>query len=202
MIIIYDLETTGFTNQYSDNPDDQPGIVQIGAVKYDNDMNLVAEFDALVNPELVNPSKWTEDAMEVNNIRPEDVVDAPTFFSVLPRFAEFCRGGEYWLGYNHIEFDNVVLDWQLKRYGFSHHFPWPLTHIDIMLIASEEMNMRGKRGRKNPKLGEIYQELFEKELEGAHNALLDVLGTGDVFRELGGLGRCGYVKSTDRSSAE
>ena len=197
MIIVYDLETTGFVNTYSDDPEDQPGITQIGAAKYDNEMNLLGEFDTFVNPELRDPSKWREDAMEVSNIHPEDVVDAPTGFIAIPQFAEFCRGAKYLLGYNHIQFDNVVLDWQLKRYGFQHHFPWPFIHIDIMEIASEEMNMRGKRGRKNPKLGEIYKELFGKELEGAHNALFDVLGTGDVFRELGGLGHCGYIEPTD-----
>lgn len=196
MIVVYDLETTGFVNLYGEDPEDQPGIVQIGAAKYTDEMELIGEFDTLVNPELRDISRWKEDAMEVSNIHPEDVVDAPTGFLAIPKFAEFCVGATFWLGYNHINFDNVVLMWQLKRYGFEHHFPWPFHHIDIMQIASEEMNMRGKRGRKNPKLGEIYYELFKKELEGAHNALFDVLGTGDVFRELGGLGRCGF-KQTD-----
>jgi len=193
MLIMLDFETTTFLNPYSTDPEDQPGITQIGAIKYNEKLEEVDHFETYINPELRDPSKWTEDAQIVSNIRPADVADAPNFFAAFPRFAEFFRGTKILSGFNIVDFDVHVLHWQLVRYGCQFQFPWPPLQIDVMHLASEWMDLRGKRGRKYPKLGEIYQELFQIELEGAHNALIDCRGTGDVLRAMGGLQRFGYA---------
>lgn len=194
MITFLDFETTGFMKEYSQDPEDQPGIVQIGAVKTDLKGNVIDEFNELIDPDLKDPSQWREDAMEVSGIFPENVKGKPTFHTVLPRFARFCLGSIYFVGYNHEKFDNPVLEWQLKRYGFEYNFPWPLFHIDMMPHAAEHFNMLGKQGRKNPKLVEIYEELTGKEMENAHNALFDVYGTREIFTQLGGLEGLGFAQ--------
>lgn len=192
-ILFYDLETTGFINKVSSDPEDQPGVVQIGAIKTDlKGVPIEGPFNRLVNPELKDPDMWREDAMVVSGIRPEDVENEQTLHTVLPEFAAYCLGAKYFVGYNHIEFDNVVLMVNLLRYGYEHCFPWPLIHIDVMEMAAEHLNIAGKQGRKNPKLIEIYEEVTGKKMENAHNALFDVYGTLEVFNQLGGLEALGY----------
>jgi len=191
-VAFWDLETTGFVNQYSTSPDDQPGIVQIGAAVTDASGNILREYNQLVNPELSDPSKWREDAMQVSGIFPEHVEDAPTLHTALPEFAEFLIGCHFMAGYNHIAFDNVVMMFNLLRYGYEHCFPWPPNHIDLMPICEEKMNQIGKQGRKAPKLVEAYEEFVGKEMENAHDALFDVRGTAEIFKSFGGLEGLGY----------
>ena len=76
-----------------------------------------------------------------------------------------------------------MLWWQLLRYGFERAFPWPYGDVDVMAMASRHMSMQGKRGTKNPKLTEIYAELFKQEFE-AHDALADIKATVKVWEVL------------------
>jgi len=191
-IVLFDLETTGFLNDYSTNPDDQPGIVQIGAVKVDMELNEVGRFMTFVDPELKDPAKWTADAQASNGIKPEDVANAPNYYAVHTDWAEFCRGAKYLGGFNILPFDVPVLQWTLLRYGLATSFPWPPVQIDVMPMASRYMNMKGKAGRKNPKLGEIYEDIMGKPLDGAHDALVDIFGTLEVLKGMGGLKQFGF----------
>lgn len=173
MRICIDFETTSLPNDPNGC-----GIVQIAAHKWE--MGLKEEYQTLVNPEL---EYWSDKAIAVHGITPEDVKGAPTFFAVFHEFANFVHGCDEWVGYNP-EFDVTVLQMQLDRYGFSTHFPWPPYRTDVMTLARNHMNMEGKRGTKNPKLTEIYEHLFEKTLDGAHDAMVDVTATIEVLKEL------------------
>lgn len=182
MIVVYDLETTGLLNPARS---DLPGIIQIGAVKYDADGNELAVFNERVNPELPT-GDWEEGAIKVTGIGPNDVgSDWPSFFAVFPRFADFVHGAKVLSGYNILGYDDDVLYNNLVRYGFEKHFPWPRIRLDVMNLAKAHHNAQGKRGNKRPRLGEIYKELFGEELEGWHDALADVRGTARVGFEIG-----------------
>lgn len=174
MRICIDFETTSL-------PSDPNGcgIVQIAAKKFPMDTGHY-EFQSLINPEL---DFWSQRAIDVHKITQEDVKDAPTFFEIFPKFADFVTGCDEWVGYNP-EFDVTVLQMALDRYGYWTHFPWPPYRTDVMMLANEYMNMQGKRGAKNPKLTEIYEDLFGKTLDGAHDAMVDVQATIDVLLEL------------------
>ncbi|MEE8606743.1 MAG: 3'-5' exonuclease, partial [Nitrospiraceae bacterium] len=130
MIIFYDLETTGLPKAGND-PLRQPGIVQIGACRVDTKLwsdtlndkgdimvrasdGIVEEFNMFVNPELL-PDRFEPGAVKVNGITWNDAQDKPSFFTVGEDFAKFCVGAEVMSGYNHINFDNKILMWQLLR---------------------------------------------------------------------------------------
>jgi DNA polymerase III epsilon subunit-like protein len=170
-----DFETTGLLKEGSADFIIQPGIVQIGAVRTDG-----REFSTLINPELSRD--WEAGAMKVHGITPDDVKNAPTFFAIFPKFAEFVTGCDTWFGYN-TKFDKDVLWHQLFRYGFERSFPWPVNDLDVMKLASNHMAMQGKRGTKRPKLVEIYEHLFKQPFE-AHDALKDIRATHRVLKEL------------------
>lgn len=180
-IIVYDLETTGLINH---SRNDLPGITQIAAVLYDWDGTELDHFETKVNPELP-ADDWEKGAIKVTGIKPEDVTTWPSFFEVFIPFADFVARGSVFSGYNILEYDDIVLYNNLVRYGFEKHFPWPRRRLDVMHIATQYANKQGKRGSKRPRLGDIYKELFNEELEGWHDALNDVRGTGRVLFEIG-----------------
>jgi len=189
MICVYDLETTGLPNMLRK---DLPGIIQIGAILYDADGTEVDVFNTRVNPEL--PDKdWEQGAIKVTGIGPKEVEpDWPSFFSVFPAFADFVARAKVLCGYNICGFDDDVLYNQLVRYGFEKNFPWPRQRLDVMDIAkrdyaqnrSADLNHKGQRGNRAPKLTTLYFELFETPLDGAHDALNDVRGTARVAFEI------------------
>lgn len=186
-IVIIDTETTGLVKDGVTDFLAQPGICQIalkripspGANKAYHKHGIVTagcdfdEFISLVNPEM---TKWEEGAMKVHGLTPEKVKDAPTFFELAPKIAEFFVGATTWAGYN-TPFDKKVMWFQLLRYGFEMSFPWPPHEIDVMQMASKRLNLQGKKGQKYPKLVDAYAETFGKNYENAHDALADIRAT-------------------------
>lgn len=82
-LTVFDLETTGL------DPLKGHRIVEIAGVRIEQGKILETPvFQALVNPEREIP--W--EAKQVNNIRDEDLVGAPTIMTVLPAFLEFAKG--------------------------------------------------------------------------------------------------------------
>lgn len=177
MILLCDTETTGLLKGHRDFFG-QPGIVQLAAVKLDDDLKEVGSFNLFVNPEI---GKWEQGAMDTHGISPDRVADAPTFFEAGRAFAEFALGCDTFGGYN-CKFDKDVLWWQLIRYGLEKNFPWPLRDVDVMKRVSKMMEMQGKRGVKFPTLGEAYQYCFKRDFEGAHDALADIRATAEIWR--------------------
>lgn len=187
LVLFYDLETTGLPKPGND-PLQQPGIVQIGAAMvdtaaWDNSDGIVDTFNELVNPELA-PDRFEPGAVKVTGLGWNEVQHAASFFTVGAEFAKFALGAEYLSGYNVIDFDNKILDWQLRRYGMEHHFPWPPRHVDIMDQAKATGRWMGALGPKGPKLTVLYQDLFGEKLEGAHDALADIKATVRCARDI------------------
>ena len=172
MIIVMDLETTGLIkgNNFL------PGITQIGAVKYDAELNEIDSYVQDINPE-IPASDWQEGAIKLRGIGPGDLDHCPTFFAAFFGFAEFVRGSVIWSGFNIDNFDTKVLGRSLERYGFSQHFPWPSYHIDIMKVVMKEYG-----GRR--KLGDVYSDLFGEKIVDAHEALPYIRATMRIGQKL------------------
>ncbi len=172
--VCIDLETTGL-----DVGGARPGITQIAAVKFDCPETFQwLHFNEMVNPELPPNEIWHPKAIAATGITPEMVAGSPTFFEVLPRFAEFVLGCDTWAGFN-TPFDVRILTINLERYGFVHHFPWPFHHIDVMPMAKAAMGVS-----KGFKLTDCYEWTTGKVLDGAHDAMVDVQATITVLKGL------------------
>lgn len=181
-MIIVDLETTGLPNDTTEDPEQQPGIVQIGLIEITNDYHDLKEHSWLVNPE--KPIHlWEEDAIKIHGIKPEMVADAPTLPSLLPELAECFRRHSTWVGYNN-PFDRKVLYFQVARYGWRWKFPWPSRDVDIMVVGAPVANMAGKQGPKSPKLVELHTHLFGIGFDNAHDALADCRATQRCAQKL------------------
>lgn len=180
--VVVDFETTGLVLPRA-HWDRQPGITQIGALKFNpDDWEIVDALDFLINPELPE-SAWEESAIKVTGITPQMVVNEKSLFGRFNDITNFFVGSEVWLGYN-TDFDQDALYHQLHRYGLEKNFPWPPNTVDVMKICRDRLNTVGKRGTKNVKLGEAYEEIVGKPMSNAHNALADVTATYEIYKAL------------------
>lgn len=184
-MIFVDLETTDLINGMTDDPNQQPGIIQIGLIEVtDGGFETEHKFD--VNPEV---SVWAEGAIKGHGIKPEDVAECPTLSALLPKLADIFRRHHTWVGYNN-EFDRKVLFYQVLRYGWGWKFPWPSFDIDVMKVGRDIANIAGKSDVKYPKLVELHTTLFGEGFSGAHDALEDIRATYRCFNDLS---KKGYI---------
>jgi len=77
--VVYDIETTGFSQTYD-------RIIEIGAHKV-RDGRVIDEFETFVNPNMKIPEAITQ----LTSITDMDVKNAPAIEEVLPKFLEFCK---------------------------------------------------------------------------------------------------------------
>lgn len=184
-VLAFDTETTGLPVGTR-----QPFLIQLGMISYTADMPPRMTDERILN-ELVNPDleaavaelAWDEASIEVHGIKPSDVADKTTLSGLAHKIFEVAVGAEVLLGYN-LDFDVQVLASELARHDMEHHFPWPLRHVDVMTLAMEALPIVGRSGQKMPKLGEIYEHLFNEPLEGVHDAFADIRATIRVWEAL------------------
>ncbi len=100
----FDTETTGFSPK-------NDRLVEIGAVKFCGNGEILAITNWLINPGVPVPFYATE----VNGITTEMVTNAPVFAAVWPEFATFCKDSIL-LAHN-ATFDISFLRAELERVG-------------------------------------------------------------------------------------
>ena len=102
--IVYDIETTGASVS-------QDEIVEIAAITVDRKEEVGQPFHALVRPQR---GYIDRDATAVHGLTWQDVSTAPDIAAVLPRFLRYV-GDATLVGHNIIDFDNLILDRELRR---------------------------------------------------------------------------------------
>jgi len=182
MLVIIDLETT------SADPGNAQ-ILEVGAVSWSGEV-----FSSLCNPGFFTPGALSEyqKALDINGIRPEEVLSAPRAEAVQESFRKWlreqCGGGPLTIlgGWNSSRYDSVVLD----RAGW---IPCRYWGIDVMTLAQEIMGKRGALPRsrsgdwKWPRLSEG-MAFFEVTPRGdLHRALTDAMATKEILERILGI---------------
>jgi DNA polymerase-3 subunit epsilon len=159
-IVFFDLESTGVSIT-------QDRIVQIGAIKVNPDGTEEIK-NVLLNPTIPIPAGATE----IHGISDADVQDKPLFRQVAKSFATWLSGCDL-AGYNSDNFDVPMLIEEFMRVEIA--FPEKETKfIDVLKI---------ERKVNSHKLGDTYQRYTGEELEGAHDALIDIYATIKIFHQ-------------------
>lgn len=188
MILFFDTETTGF---YLDRlpPDhvDQPHIVQLAAKLCDDTGNDFLSFNFIVKPTVSIPSK----ASDVHGI--DD--DKASQFGVSPStavqiFRDLYTKADLVCAHN-VNFDQHIIETAIAREYGKHH---PLTKQlfctmeaatpIVNLPPTERMIACGFNKPKPPKLEECIKHFFGEELNGAHDAMVDVDACKRVYFHL------------------
>ena len=170
-VVFFDLETTG-----KDKDTNKIRIVQISAHKYADTENWVeiGTLKYMCNPGDVEIEPG---AIEVHGITPEMVKDCPTFNDIAPEVYKFFEGCDVG-GYNNSFYDNTVLYFSFLRAGFK----WDYRNIKSYDVLSLYRKFHPS------KLSYVYKRFTGKDLEDAHDADADILGTVAVYKAMKELG--------------
>jgi DNA polymerase III epsilon subunit-like protein len=177
-LVVIDTETTGLLRSTLD-PKQQPGIIQIAAIKLNDRWEEIGSYETIMDPETF----MEEDALKTHGITLEKARPFGPLTAHFYNFAEFILGAKTWVGFN-CEFDKNVLWWQLLRYNLQTKFPWPPYELDVMKVSRDIVNIQGKQDLKYPSLWELHQHFFGEGFEWAHDALADCRATARCGKRL------------------
>lgn len=187
-ILAFDCETTGFHNERLplDHPS-QPYIVQLAAQLCEDDGKPVAGFSLIIDNGVEIPAR----AAAVHGITTEKAKEfGVPLVTALMLFSHLCNRADQAIAHN-AKFDKAVMDTAYARQFDSEKiFDLPLfctmeaaTPI-VNLPPTDRMIAAGFDKPKAPKLEECIKHFFNEELEGAHDAMIDLAACLRVYLHL------------------
>lgn len=200
LAIVYDTETTGLPDfKKPSDAEHQPHIVQLAAAMVNLDTRQVIQsIDLIVRPDGWSIPKEVSDIHGISHELAMDVGisedDAITTFLALietPDSKPLAPVFHQRIAHN-CSFDDRIMRIAFKRYldddGFADQFKAAPSFCTMRAATdivkcppTERMRAVGRNHYKNPNLGECVQHFFDKPLEGAHNAMVDVQACIDVY---------------------
>lgn len=185
MYLIFDTETTGLPKNFNaplTDSDNWPRMVQIAWQLHDENGTLLENEDFIIKPEGYDiPFNATRIHGISTKIAHEEGHDLT---EVLQKFQQVLKKAKIVAGHN-IGFDYSIVGAEFFRKQMEDS----LQHIpsaDTMKLSTEFCMLPGGKGGKykSPKLSELYEKLYGKKFDEAHNAAADVNATAQVFFEL------------------
>jgi DNA polymerase III, epsilon subunit and related 3''-5'' exonucleases len=186
--LFFDTETTGFPKPWMpwDHPD-QPYIVQLAAMLCDDSGNVLNSINFIINNGVDIPKVCsdihgiTREKAESFGVKP-DVAITP-FMDMLAMSGQIVA--------HNVKFDVQMMDLSLARRKGS---PNPMNSKTFCTMEAakpvvkcpptEKMKTAGNNSFKAPKLEECIRFFFNEPLDGAHDAMVDVIGCKRVFFKL------------------
>lgn len=165
--VIFDTETTGLAPENGDR------IIEIGALKLKDRMEVVDEFHVYINPKRSIP----KESFQVHGISEEFLQDKPTFDVIANSFLEFI--GKFPLVAHNAAFDIKFLNYELAALGHNNISNGRV--VDTLAIAR-------KRFPGSPASLDALCKRFGIDLEArkkyGHGALLDAKLLTAVYQNL------------------
>lgn len=201
--LIFDTETTGIPNyKLPINHPSQPYIVQLAALLCDEAGRTLGQLNTIIRSDMTNRFTITPELAELHGITQElsdeagvSIATAGSMFNALYHNCDMIVA-------HNIEFDLRML----KRYGtpeqkLNEFYDKPTyctkeRSTDVLKLPPTEKMIAAKNRNpdwappggwpkyKSPHLNEVYRYFFDRDIEGAHNAMVDVEACRDVFFEL------------------
>lgn len=185
MYLIFDTETTGLPQNFNaplSDSDNWPRMVQIAWQLHDENGELIENQDYIIKPEGYDiPFNATRIHGISTKMAQEQGRDLQ---EVLEEFTEVLKKTKVAAGHN-IDFDYKIVGAELFRKGIENTLE-KTPSADTMELGTDFCQLSGgKNGRyKSPKLEELYEKLYGKKFDEAHNAAADVNATAQVFFEM------------------
>lgn len=188
MILFFDTETTGFLDdRLPPDHEAQPYIVQLAAQLCGDDGSPVAGFCFIVDPGIAIPER----AAAVHGITTVKAVQFGVSAEfALSAFTHLYQRADLVCAHN-IKFDKGIMEVAIARqYGKAMPLRKPLfctmeaASPVVNLPPTERMRAAGFDKPKPPKLEECIQHFFNEKLDGAHDAMVDVIACRRVYLHL------------------
>jgi len=183
MYLFFDTETTGLPRNYNAPVSDSqnwPRLVQLAWVICDSTGREMASHDCIIYPDKFEIPKSASDIHRITT-------ETATLYGfalkhALTAFTAAACISKKMVAHN-IGYDENIIGAEFFRM----EMPNVLTGKDricTMKTTTDFCKIPGPYGFKWPKLAELYKVLFEKELEDAHSAAVDIRATVKCFFEL------------------
>lgn len=171
-MIFLDVETTGLVLPAPALIDDQPRIIEFGAIRLDNKFKEIGRLSFMANPGIELPPIITK----ITGITARQVSEAQPFLHNYPAVVDLFEGETVICAHN-CSFDTNLLFFELIRMGMEKKFPWPRIHV---CTVEQTMQINNKR----MKLENLYKYLFKADPKQTHRAIGDVELLIKVYKEL------------------
>jgi len=186
MILFFDTETTGFFQDRLpyDHPD-QPRLVQLAAQLTTDDGLPLSSISLIVNPGIAIPERASAVHGITNDIAEQVGISENTAIGI---FAFMARRSAVVVAHNS-KFDVGVMECVRARTSIPLELPETFCTMEnsspiINLPPTERMRAVGIMKPKPPKLEECIRHFFGEELEGAHDAMVDLVACRRVYFHL------------------
>ena len=157
-LVFFDLETTGLDLQ-------EDRIVQFAFIRVQGDDRT--EWAELVNPGIPIPPESTR----VHRITDDMVRDRPVFAAFAPQIQQFIEGCDL-AGFNIARFDLPMLAAEMER-----------NRIKLDVSQHQIVDAQIIFHKQEPRdLGAAYRFYCQRDLAGAHDALVDVRATVEILQ--------------------
>lgn len=191
MILFFDTETTGFVqDRFPVDHPDQPYIVQLAAQLCHDDGEPIAGFSLIVNPG-VGEVRIPERASAVHGVTEEVAAQFGVSAEfALSAFTHLYQRADVVCAHN-VKFDRAVIETAIARH-YRKTMPLRKTLFCTMeastpiinLPPTERMIAAGFNKPKPPKLEECIKHFFDEDLDGAHDAMIDLAACRRVYLHL------------------
>ena len=158
-LVFFDIEGTGL-HVIRDR------IIQIACLKYSPNKKEPERIMFMINP----GRPISEEAIAVHGIFPKDLANKPTFDRVADKIFEFMGSSDL-AGYNLLRFDIPILMEEFARCGIDFNLDnRKIIDVQRIFYKMEPRNLRA-----------AYRFYCNKEMENAHEAMVDVEATAAVL---------------------
>lgn len=177
-ILVFDTETTGLPNNWkSTDEKDWPHVVQLSYILYDviQDKILVCHDWLIKVNEYISPE--SEKIHKISNLKSK--VEGENISDALINFNICLQNADKIVAHN-LNFDKTVLTFEGQRNNIN-VFNVPIDEYCTMLYGTDLCKIiKTKYWSKNdpykwPTLNELHKHLFNNNLNGLHNAMVDIL---------------------------
>lgn len=179
-ILFFDTETNGKVDfKLPATHPTQPRVVQLAAMLTTNDGREVARLHTLIFPD-----GWgiPDEAKAIHGIAYDDCANhGVPIMPALLTLNGMASAAQVIVGHN-VQFDDMILTGECQRLNAGVEFAPGRDRYCTMQRSTAICKLPGNYGKyKWPKLAEAHQILCGKPLEGAHDAMADVLGCAAVY---------------------
>lgn len=183
MYFFFDTETTGLPKNWKAPVTDLnnwPRMIQVGFITYDTHGNHLETKEYIIRPEgFIIP----KDAAKIHGITTERALDEGVdLHGVLEELHSQIQASSLLVAHN-MAYDEKILGAEFLRNQLSNVIAQK-NKLCTMQATVNFCNIEGPYGPKWPRLSELHQKLFNRDFDGAHNALADIKATADCFWKL------------------
>ena len=175
--IVFDLEWNQSAHGKADSVEDFPfEIIEIGAVKLNEDFSMSGEFHRLIKPQV-----YTQMHYVISEVTHMDMWElrhhGEDFANAVSNFIEWC--GEDCVYCTWGSMDLTELQRNMKYFGVKNSFPKPLFYYDV-----QKLYARFYKDGMKPSLDSAVDELGLLEERTFHRALDDAYYTGKLLAQM------------------